>query len=365
MKITRSFRIRVPTHEDPHFKELFEVFEDFVVLAQTGLAAILDYMPALRVLPSWALPPKGRAIRHHVREKALYRYYWDTTKAAILAKERPQPCFSQGLVREQDANGISDDLASYITGTLLEAGSETTANTLIGFLCAMLVFPEVAKKAHDEIDRVVGPDRMPMPEDEPNLQYIRGCVKESLRWLPTTILGAIPHALTKDDFYVGYRLPKGAGVMNNVYAIHNDPNRYPEPDVFNPDRFKDDFLSTFNAAINPDVSKRDHFTFGAGRRICPGMHVAERSLFLGIARLIWAFDFKRPVDATGREITPDPSRVTQGFVCAPMPFEAVITPRDAHRARIIRKDWDHAKKESLDAETLQWKNYPVGLQAVE
>jgi len=353
----------VPTLEDPHFKELFEVFEDFVVLAQTGVAALLDYMPVLRILPAWALPPKRRARSHHQREKALYRHYWDTTKAAIMAKDRQSPSFSMGLVRDQALYSIDDDLASYITGTLLEAGSETTANTLIGFLCAMLVFPDVQRRAHEELDRVVGPEKMPMPGDEPNLQYIRGCVKESLRWLPTTILGAIPHALMKDDNYMGYRLPKGAGVLNNVYTIHNDSDRYPDPRKFDPDRFKDDFQSTFDAAVNPDVSKRDHFTFGAGRRICPGMHVAERSLFLGIARLLWAFDFKRPIDESGNEVIPDPNKITQGFVCAPLPFKAVISPRDATRASIVRQEWETAKEVNLDSETMQWRMFPEGLRS--
>ncbi|CAI6277588.1 unnamed protein product [Periconia digitata] len=360
-----TFGVRTPTYEDAHFQELFKVFGEFVLLAQTGLAAVLDYMPALRIIPSWALPTKAQAIKNHVREKSLYRYHWDAAKAAILAGRRPNPCFSQGLVREQVDNDIDDDLASYITGTLLEAGSDTTANTLIGFLCAMLVFPEVAAKAHEELDRVVGHDRMPVPQDEMNLQYIRGCVKESLRWMPTTILGAIPHALTRDDFYMGFRLPKGAGVMNNVYTIHHDPRRYPNPDVFDPERFKDDFLSTFDAAVHPDPAKRDHFTFGAGRRVCPGMHVAERSLFLGIARLLWAFDFRRPVDGDGNEICPDPTKVTQGFVCAPLPFKAVITPRDEKRAEIIRRDWEMAKKENLEEGTMQWKTSLVDLKIGE
>ena len=320
-------------------------------------------MPALRLLPSWILPPKRRAQKHHIREKRLYRHYWDTTKATLTNTADPNPSFSVGLLKEQAIHGFDDDLACYITGTLLEAGSETTANTLIGFLCAMLVFPEVQRRAHEEIDKVIGDQRMPMPEDEQNLQYIRGCVKESLRWLPTTIMGAIPHALTRDDFYMGYRLPKGAGVLNNVYAIHNDPKRYPDPRRFDPDRFKDDKQTIFDAAVNPDVSKRDHFTFGAGRRICPGMHVAERSLFLGIARMLWAFDFKRPTDEDGNEVVPDPSKVTQGFVCAPLPFKAVITPRDEGRAEIICREWEKAKRENLFPDTMQWRNFPEGMKA--
>ncbi|KAI1502980.1 putative cytochrome P450 [Biscogniauxia marginata] len=359
---TVTFGYRVPTYEDPHFQELFKVFGDFVLLAQTGTAALLDYMPALRILPAWILPQKRRAKAHHRPEKTLYRYHWDKAKANSMSSTSPNPCFTVGLIQEQRKHGFDDDFASYITGTLLEAGSDTTANTLLGFLCAMLVFPEVQQRAKAELDQVVGANRMPLLEDEPHLQYIRGCVKESLRWMPTTILGAIPHALTQDDDYMGFKLPKGAGVLNNVYTIHNDDSRYPHPRQFDPERFKDDKQSVFDAAVNPDVSKRDHFTFGAGRRICPGMHVAERSLFLAISRLLWAFDFKRPVDDDGNEIVPDSSQVTQGFVCAPLPFKAVITARDERRAEIVRNGWKIAQQENLVPETMQWRSFPEGIR---
>jgi cytochrome P450 len=79
----------------------------------------------------------------------------------------------------------------------------------------MLIFPDVARTAQAEIDRVCG-DRLPTMEDEPRMQYIRGCVKESLRWMPTPILGMV-RAPTRDDVYMGYRIPKGATVMMNVW----------------------------------------------------------------------------------------------------------------------------------------------------
>jgi cytochrome P450 len=79
----------------------------------------------------------------------------------------------------------------------------------------MVVFPEVQKKAQAELDRVCG-DRLPTMEDEMDLQYIRGIVKESMRWMPTDILG-IPHAVIKDDEYMGYKIPKGAAIIGNVW----------------------------------------------------------------------------------------------------------------------------------------------------
>src|SRR4051812_1389428 len=115
----------------------------------------------------------------------------------------------------------------------------------------MLLFPEVQRKVQEEIDRIVGPDLMPTMDDEQDLQYARACMKEALRWMPTTILGAVPHAVTQDDEYMGYLIQKGADVMNNVWGIHMDENRHPNPRAFNPDRHKHDRQSLAEAAANP------------------------------------------------------------------------------------------------------------------
>lgn len=129
---------------------------------------------------------------------------------------KPQPCFCNDIYRAQAKEGFDDDLASYISGSLLEAGSDTTASTLYAFIQALLVWPEVQRKAQEDIDRVVGLDRLPTMDDYENLPYIRCCIKESLRWMPTAILG-VPHAALREDTYMGYTIPKGAMVVNNVW----------------------------------------------------------------------------------------------------------------------------------------------------
>lgn len=79
----------------------------------------------------------------------------------------------------------------------------------------MVLFPEVCKAGQTEIDRVCG-DRLPDLNDLPDLPYIRGCMKESMRWMPTVVLG-VPHAVTRDDEYMGYTIPKDANIMTNVW----------------------------------------------------------------------------------------------------------------------------------------------------
>jgi hypothetical protein len=96
-----------------------------------------------------------------------------------------------------------------------------------------------------------------------------------------------------------------------------------------------------------------------GRRICQGMHIAERSLFLGISRILWAFNVEAPLDADGKKILPDPNKLTQGLFVLPEPFRANIRPRSQKHAAMIREQWDGCLP-LLDGE-MQWQEVPKGM----
>lgn len=350
------FGFRTTSIDDPKLKQLFYGFEQFCAVTGTTTAALLDVFPFLRVLPDFAVPLRKYAKELHSKERELYVGHFLNAKTA-LKNGTAKPCFCVDLVRAQDEEKFSDDLAGYVSGSLLEAGSDTTAATLVGFVQAMVLFPEVAKAAQEELDLVCA-DKLPTMDDEPKLPYIRGAVKESMRWMPTDILG-VPHAVIRDDEYMGYKIPKGAGVMWNVWAIHMDPKRHPDPRRFDPARYKDDRQTAAEAASNGDATKRDQFVFGAGRRLCQGMHIAERSLFLAISRLLWAFDFDKALDKDGNEIVPDADDLTEGLFVLPKPFPARIVPRSAEKAERVIAEWK--KMEVLLDEDLQWKVLPEGL----
>lgn len=143
-------------------------------------------------------------------------------------------------------------------------------------------------------------------------------------------------------------------------AIHTDPEKYPSPRSFDPLRYIDDHQSSIDAANNPDATKRDHFVFGAGRRRCAGMHIADRSIYLAISRLLWAFDFKKAVDPdTGREITPDMDDLVDGIMAMPQPFPANIVPRSTAKASTVVKEWEEVTQ-LLDQQG-QWRVVPEGL----
>ncbi|KAI1125555.1 cytochrome P450 [Nemania abortiva] len=353
-----TFGYRTPTSDDPNLIEMFDNFERLSELAGTQVAALLDLFPVLRKLPDFLLPSRKLGREVHERERALFMKHLLNARKQ-LNSGNAKPCCCIDLLRYQKESGISDEIACYMSGSLLQAGSETTSTILIGFIEAMLLFPEVARKAQEEIDRVCG-DRLPDLNDVPDLPYIRGCMKESLRWLPAAVLG-VPHAVIQDDYYQGYHIPKGASVLFNVWAIHNDPKRHPDPRKYDPSRWAGDDQNSIQAALNADPTKRDHFTFGAGRRMCQGMHIADRSLFLGMSRILWAFNLKPAVDEkTGKEILPDVNNVVDGLFVCPRPFSARITPRSPSRAARVREEWDQVQH--LLDEDKQWKTVPDGLK---
>jgi cytochrome P450 len=81
----------------------------------------------------------------------------------------------------------------------------------------MAQFPDVQRHAQAELDLVVGP-RLPTMNDRPNLPYVHALIKEVMRWHPVVPLG-VPHMATEDDEYCGYRIPKGAVLIANIWSV--------------------------------------------------------------------------------------------------------------------------------------------------
>ena len=127
------------------------------------------------------------------------------------------------------------------------------------FFLAMVLNPKAMKKSQEELDRVVGKGELPDFSHKDSLPYIDALIKELLRWSPPVPL-SIPNRAMQDDYYRGYFIPRGTTVIQNVWAICRDPNVYPDPEAFNPDRFLKD------GKINPLVFNPEDRVFGAGRR---------------------------------------------------------------------------------------------------
>ncbi|KAK7687277.1 hypothetical protein QCA50_009782 [Cerrena zonata] len=173
-----------------------------------------------------------------------------------------------------------------------------TVSTLYTFILSMVLHPDFQKKAQQDIDRMIGQERLPNFSDRSSLPYVDAILNECLRLHPVFRLN-IPHRLMQDDVYDGSFLPKGSIIIANNWSILHDESLYPQPFDFNPDRFiKDGRLDA--EAIDPDIA-----AFGFGRRKCPGRYLAKDSLWLSIASILACFNISNAVDDDGTLIIPE------------------------------------------------------------
>ncbi|KAI0822419.1 cytochrome P450 [Trametes gibbosa] len=266
---------------------------------------------------------------HRQRDVNLLTHLLDDVKSRMAAGTAPD-CLTSQTVANQSKNGMSDLEIAYTVSSPFGAGIETTAGTLCVFFLAMLHFPDVMRKAQTELDDVVGPERMPGYEDRDRLPYLQATINETLRWRPIAVLGGTPHAVTADDEYNGMFIPKGSTVFAPLAGIMHDPGMFPSPDEFRPERFLE----------SSDPRMRDFdLPFGYGRRICVGMHLAHNSLFIAIARLLWAFDIVPALDGAGERVLPDPWAFTDGFNSKPVSFECRVKARSGEVGARIEREW--------------------------
>lgn len=225
--------------------------------------------------------------------------------------------------------------------SLYSGGADTTVSSMHCFYLAMTLFPEAQKKAQEEIDRVIGSERLPSFEDRPSLPYVDALVKEVLRWHPVAPMG-LPHVANADDVYEGMFIPKGAMLIPNIWLMMHDPETFKDPFTFNPARFLGE---------EPETDPHT-LCFGFGRRICPGRELADASVYLSIAMSLAAFNIRKARDASGKEIDPE-VKFTPGIISHPAEFKCDIKPRSARAEQLVRSVEEEHPWEESDAEALK------------
>jgi len=277
-----------------------------------------DFVTFLQWIPTKL---QTRARKLHDELISAYGGLLRSVQARMDAGEVVPDCLAKNLLTNREQEGLDWEDMCMLTAVFTLGGVHSTAGLIQWFLALLPSHPQILKRAHEELDCVVGTDNWPTAEDEARLPYIRAIIKEVQRvhapfWMAT------PHYTTEDFVYKGYHIPKSTAVILNCYTLHHDEHRYPDPHTFNPDRYLNDHLSCADSAKLSNVMERDHWTFGAGRRICPGMAVAERELWLAMARLLWSFDIQQlPEEPISLEEYEGSSGRT------PVPFRVKLIPR--------------------------------------
>ncbi|KAH6820535.1 hypothetical protein C2S53_014813 [Perilla frutescens var. hirtella] len=167
---------------------------------------------------------------------------------------------------------------------LLFAGSDTSASMAEWTMAELIKNPEKMAKAKDELRSVVGSEKQVRESDMSRLPYLRAVIKEVFRCHPPVPF-LIPHKAVDDTQVGDYVIPKDTQILVNVWAYSRDPGLWSDPASFKPERFLD---------RNIDFKGKDFelIPFGSGRRICPGIPLADRMLPMMVATLIHNFDWK-------------------------------------------------------------------------
>ncbi|KAF9223826.1 cytochrome P450 [Gyrodon lividus] len=297
--VIMSAAYNYPVHRgDPMVTKIKTALSLIVANATPQMSALLVAFPFIFLVPR--IPPwfpgaslqRTAATLHKLVECCLEEPFDYVVRN--MAEGLTAPCIVGDAITRANVNQpITDNIKKAIkaaASTSFAAGAGSTDDALQVFVLAMTMHPEVQKLAQEEIEAVVGSQRLPNFGDRPNLPYVEAVFRETLRWHPVFPL-ALPHSTTDDDVYKGYFIPKGVTIIPNVWAMAHDENAYPDPFVFNPRRFlKED------GALNDDTVS---YVFGFGRRICVGRHFSSASIWSAIVNLLAAFVFETPRDERG------------------------------------------------------------------
>jgi cytochrome P450 len=161
---------------------------------------------------------------------------------------------------------------------MFAGGSETSSTTMVWAMSELVSNPRVLEKAQQEVRAALGTDCVVTEEMVEKLSYLKLVVKETLRLHPPLPL-VLPRECRTACKVLNYDVPQGTRMLVNVWTIGRDPQFWDEPEAFKPERFDGDSIDFRGANF-------EYLPFGAGRRICPGIHFALANIELALAHLI-------------------------------------------------------------------------------
>ncbi|KAG2117410.1 cytochrome P450 [Suillus cothurnatus] len=260
---------------DPEVIEALQMMRRFIEILRPGLY-LVDSIPWLKYLPWY-----GRDLKLEFEKRKKFNLgQLNRVREQMQGDMDIGPSFIKDMLENSQSHDLTETEVAFLGGAFLGAGLDTTSISICTVLMAAACFPEEQAKVQAELDAVIGRHRAPTFADHGSLPRLQAFISEALRWRPVASGGA-PHRTTEDVIWENYCIPAGTTVIGNNWSISRDPDVYPEPHAFKPQRW-----------INEQGGLRDDlkfFVYGFGRRVCPGQHVANRSVFIITLLMLWAY----------------------------------------------------------------------------
>ncbi|KAF8494067.1 cytochrome P450 [Gautieria morchelliformis] len=301
--------------------------KEFYIATRPG-AWLVDTFPILKHIPDWTpgayFKRVGRLYFKHNMEQAGRPHAFVKRSMAI---GDVYPSFTSNMLLEPGLDEERETAIKWAANSIYGGGTDPSVAALSTFFLLMIIHPDIQQRAREELDSVVGTQRLPSFSDRPKLTYVDALVKELLRWHPVGRIG-IPHRAVQEDIYKGYRIPKDSVILPHMWNFTRDPSIYADPSVFNPSRFLPE------GSRKPELDPNS-FIFGFGRRACPGQDFANASMFITVSMTLSVFLVCKGKDANGVEIAPGLD-FNIGTVCHPKPYPYELKCRSPEAEALIR-----------------------------
>ncbi|XP_006215059.1 cytochrome P450 2F5 [Vicugna pacos] len=238
---------------------------------------------------------------------------------ATLDPESPRDfidCFLTKIAQEKQdpLSHFHMDTLLMTTHNLIFGGTETVGTTLRHAFLVLLKYPKVQARVQEEIDRVVGRERLPALEDRPAMPYTDAVIHEVQRFADVIPM-SLPHRVIRDTAFRGFLLPKGTDIITLLNTVHYDPSQFLTPQEFNPEHFLD---------ASQSFKKSPAFMpFSAGRRLCLGESLARMELFLYFTAILQNFSLQPLGAPEDIDLTP----ISSGLGNLPRPFQLRLRAR--------------------------------------
>ncbi|ANM66727.1 cytochrome P450, family 79, subfamily B, polypeptide 2 [Arabidopsis thaliana] len=282
-----------PTVEDvEHMEAMFEA------LGFTFAFCISDYLPMLTGLD---LNGHEKIMRE---SSAIMDKYHDPIideriKMWREGKRTQIEDFLDIFISIKDEQGNPLLTADEIKPTIKElvmAAPDNPSNAVEWAMAEMVNKPEILRKAMEEIDRVVGKERLVQESDIPKLNYVKAILREAFRLHPVAAFN-LPHVALSDTTVAGYHIPKGSQVLLSRYGLGRNPKVWADPLCFKPERH-------LNECSEVTLTENDlrFISFSTGKRGCAAPALGTALTTMMLARLLQGFTWKLPENETRVEL---------------------------------------------------------------
>ncbi|KAI4343947.1 hypothetical protein L6164_011235 [Bauhinia variegata] len=271
---------------DPRADEFKSMVVELMELA--GVFNIGDFIPALEWLDLQGVQAKLKKL--HKRFDAFLTNIIEEHEGSKTEKHKDMlsALLSSKDVADDEGNKLTNTVIKALLLNMFTAGTDTSSSTTEWGIAELLRHPKMLARVREELDSVVGRDRVVTELDLPHLPYFQAVIKETFRLHPSTPL-SLPRIAAESCEIFGYHIPKGATLLVNVWAIARDPKEWPDPLEFKPERF---LPGGEKAHVDIKGNDFEVIPFGAGRRICAGVNLGLRMVQLLTATMVHAFDFE-------------------------------------------------------------------------